>query len=150
MITLLSESTRQAVGFKATGSLTADDVVALGKHIEFAIQAAKKPIGLLADISEMDGATWSARWVEMRFLQQHTSRISRMAVVSDSKWEEIAEMVVIAAAVLQAETLYFHSSEIAEAWRWAKMTKFDERAPVRVMYPGTGLFQNYTPEYTEL
>ena len=42
------------------------------------LQRKKKPIGLLADVSEMDGADWKARWDEMRFLQKFTDRIARM------------------------------------------------------------------------
>jgi hypothetical protein len=98
----------------------------------------------------MQGASWPARWEQMRFLQRHTTQISRMAVVSDSGWEEIAEMIVVASAVLQAETLYFHSGELRQAWQWARMSSFDESMPVRVMYPGKGLFGDYTPEYTGL
>ena len=150
MIERLKESGGPAFGFKVTETLTAEDVAAIAPQIEFAIAGYKKPIGLLADLSAMHGASWSARWEQMRFLQRHTEQISRMAVVSDSQWEEIAEMIVIASAVLQAETLYFHSSEMLKAWQWAKMSSFDEGMPIRVMYPGKGLFQDYTPEYTGL
>jgi stage II sporulation SpoAA-like protein len=150
MIERLKESGGPAFGFKVTGALTAEDIAGLTPQLEFAIAEYKKPIGLLADLSAMHGASWSARWKEMRFLQHHTTQISRLAVVSDSSWEEIAAMILTAAAVLQAETLYFHSSEIRQAWQWAKMSDFDESVPVRVMFPGKGLFQNYTPEYTGL
>ena len=150
MIEKLKDSGGPAFGFKVAGTLTAEDMAGLAPQIEFAIAAYKKPIGLLADLSDMQGASWSARWEEMRFLQRHTTQISRMAVVSDSTWEEIAEMILTASAVLQAETLYFHSSEILRAWQWARMSDFDDRMPIRVMYPGKGLFQDYTPEYTGL
>ncbi len=70
-----------------------------------------------------------------------------MAVVSDSNWEDVVEMILAATAVIQAETLYFHSSEILHAWQWVNN---DDRLPLRVMYPGKGLFQKYTPAYTEL
>jgi hypothetical protein len=48
---------------------------------------------------------------------------------------------------MQAETLYFLASEIHHAWHWVRMANHDEGMPVRVIYPGKGLFQNYTPEY---
>jgi hypothetical protein len=53
-------------------------------------------------------------------------------------------------ALLQAETRYFHSSELLHAWHWVKMTRLDEGVPIRIMYPGRGLFQDYTPEYVGL
>jgi hypothetical protein len=150
MVEKLEESGGPAFGFKVAGALTVEDIAILAPQIEAAIASYGKPIGLLADFSDMAGASWSARWEEMRFLQHHTAQISRMAIVSDSKWEEIAEMIVVASAVLQAETLYFHSPEIHQAWKWARMSSFDEGMPIRVIHPGKGLFQNYTPEYTGL
>ena len=147
MIERLKESHGPAFGFKVTGQLTADDIVGISQQIDLAIADHKKPIGILADLSGMHGATWAARWEQMRFLQRHTSHIARMAVVSDDQWEDLAEMTLVATAVLQAETLYFHSSELLHAWHWVKMASHDEGTPVRVLYPGKGLFQDYTPEY---
>lgn len=150
MIERLKGSHGLAFGFNVTGTLTSDDVADLSHQIEQFIAEHKKPVGLLADLSAMHGASWAARWDEMRFLQRHTDQIARMAVISNDQWQELSEMVLVATAALQAETLYFHSSEILHAWHWAKMSKLDERAPVRVMYPGKGLFKDYTPEYVGL
>ena len=147
MIERLKESHGLAFGFKVTEKLTAEDIVGISEQIAFVIAEQKKPIGILANLSGMHGATWAARWEEMRFLQRHTDHIARLAIVSDDKWEEIAEMTVVATAVLQAETLYFHSSEMLHAWHWVKMASRAEDMPVRVLYPGKGLFQDYTPEY---
>ena len=147
MIERLAESNNVAYGFKVVGQLTAEDVVALGEEIDKAIAARGMPIGLLADLSAMQGATWAARWEEMRFLRRHTDFIARMAVVSDDQWEELREQAMVATAVLQAQTQYFTSSERAHAWHWAKMGDTDNAIPVRVMYEGKGLFSDYTPEY---
>ena len=147
MIQKLKESRGPAFGFEVVGNLTSEDITSLSQEIDAAIPDDKKPIGLLADISRMEGADWSARWQEMRFLQRHSSDIARFAVISDDEWQEIKEMVIVATAVLQAQTMYFHSSEILHAWHWVKMKKPDESMPIRVMYPGKGLFKDYTPEY---
>jgi hypothetical protein len=147
LIERLSESYGLAFGFKVAGRLTVEDVASVSQQIDFVLSGHKRHLGLLVDLSEMEGANWSARWDEMRFLQRHTERIARMEVISNDAFQEIAEMVVVASAVLQAQTLYFHSSEVHYAWHWVKNNKRDEEMPVRVMYPGRGLFQNYTPEY---
>ena len=147
MIETLKESHGRAFGFKVTGTLTADDIREVSKEIDRTIAENKQPIGIVADLSQMHGATWAGRWEEMRFLQSHSDHIARLAVVSDDRWEEIAEMTAVAAAALQAATLYFLSSEIQHAWHWARMAVGEERMPVRVMYPGKGLFQDYTPEF---
>jgi len=147
MIENFKESRGPAFGFKVIGTLTSDDIVSISEQIDIAVAGNSKPIGILADLSQMQGASWGSRWEEMRFLQRHSERIARMAVISDDEWQEIAEMVLVATAALQAQTLYFHSSEIHHAWHWVKMGKMDESVPVRLMYPGKGLFHDYTPEY---
>ena len=150
MIETLKESRGLAFGFKVIGKLTADDVALLSKQIEDVIAANKRPIGLLADLSESLGTTWAARWDEMRFLQHHSHHIARMAVICNDEWQEISEMVLVATSFMQAETVYCRSSEIAHAWHWVRMNKLDDKMPIRVMYPGKGLFQDYTPEYVGL
>ncbi len=151
MIERLKESGGSAFGFKVTGRMTAEDVQGIEKQIEFFIaERKKKPIGLLADVSEMDGADWKARWDEMRFLQKFTNHIARMSVVGPHKWEEIVDLVITGAAVLQAETRYFESSESTFAWEWARGAKNAEHVPVRVISAGTGIWKDYHPEYMGL
>jgi hypothetical protein len=147
MIEQLRETRGPAFGFKVIGKLTTEDVTQLSEQIETVIVANRKPIGLLADLSEMHGATWAARWDEMRFLQRHTDRIARMAVICNDQWQEVSEMILVATAFMQAETIYCGVSEIHHAWHWVRMNAMDEKMPIRVMYPGRGLFQDYTPEY---
>ncbi len=147
MIEQLGESRGAAVGFKVIGKLTSDDVTYLMQQIEDVIAANKKPIGILADLSEMHGATWAARWDEMRFLQRRSDHIARMAVICNDQWQEISEMILVATSFMQAETVYCDLSEIHHAWHWVRMNELDEKMPMRVMYPGRGLFQDYTPEY---
>ena len=98
----------------------------------------------------MEDADWKALWDEMRFLQQYTDHIARMAVVGADKWEEIVAVVIAGTAVLQAETRYFTNAEIGAAWEWVRTSKNADRVPVRRMYESTGLFKNDVPEYTDL
>lgn len=148
MIATLAESHGAAYGFNVVDHLTAADIAELATAIEAVIAAnGNKPIGLLSDITAMAGATWSARWQEMNFLHRHSDFIARIAIVCDNDWQEVAEMAVTAAIGMQAETRYFHSTEIAHAWNWVRMRPHEEGMPVRVIYPGTGLFSDYTPEY---
>lgn len=147
MIEKLIETRGPAYGFAVSGLLTLEDMASLTEQLDHAIGKSTKPIGLLMDLSKMAGADWPARWEEMRFLQKHSDHIARFAVIGMSDWEEIASMVLVATAALQAQTLYFRESEILHAWHWVKMGSHDEEMPQRVMYPGHGLFENYTPEY---
>ena len=147
MIEHLEHTRGPAFGFAVHGVLTAADVADLTARLDYMIGSYKKPIGVLANLSNMESADWTARWNEMRFPDRYTDQIARLAIVGASDWEEVASMMLVATAALQAQTLYFTSAEISHAWHWAKMLEHDEEMPVRLMYPGHGLFQDYAPEY---
>ena len=151
MIERLKESGGAVIGFKVVGRISGEEVKAFEPQIEFVIaQRKKRPIGILADLSQMEGTDWKARWAEMRFLQKYTEHIARMAVVGADKWEEVVAMVLAGTAVLQAETRYFTMSEIDSAWEWVRTSKNADRVPIRRLYAGTGLFKDYIPQYTDL
>lgn len=147
MIEKLAASNHRAFGFKVTGQLTTTDIADLSHQINDLLAIEKHPIGLLAELSAMHGATWSARWAEMRFLHAHTDHIARLAVISNDQWEELGESIVTTVGGLQAQTLYFHPAELAHAWHWVKLNHPDDTMPTRVIYPGSGLFANYTPDF---
>ena len=151
MIERLRESSGGVLGFKVTGKMTDEDIKAFEPQIEFLIRERKhKPIGILADLSQMRGAELKARWDEMRFLQKHTDHIARMAVVGADRWEEAMALLTAGAAVLQAETRYFDESEILRAWEWVRTSKHAEDMPVRQISAGTGIWKDYHPEYMNL
>ena len=151
MIERLRESSGGVLGFKVVGKMTGEDIKGFDREIEFLIAERKhKPIGILADLSEMHGAELSARWDEMRFLQKHTDHIARMAVVGADKWEEIVAMLTAGAAVLEAETRYFDKSQILRAWEWVRTAKHAEEMPVRQVSAATGIWKDYHPEWMDL
>jgi hypothetical protein len=151
MIERLKESSGGVIGFKVIGEMTAEDILGFEPQIGFLLAERKhKPIGILADVSEMHGAELAARWDEMRFLQKHTDHIARMAVVGTGKWEVFMAILTAGAAVLQSETRYFDSSEILHAWEWVRTAKHAEGVPVRHISPATGIWKDYRPEYMDL
>jgi len=151
MIERLRESSGGVLGFKVTGKMTDEDIKGFEPQIEFLLRERKhKPIGILADLSQMRGAELKARWDEMRFLQKHTDHIARMAVVGADRWEEAMALLTAGAAVLQAETRYFDESEILRAWEWVRTAKHAEDMPVRQISAGTGIWKDYHPEYMNL
>lgn len=91
-----------------------------------------------------------ACWENMRFLQKHTDHIARMAVVGVHGWDALAAMLTSGAAILEAETRYFDSSEIQHAWQWARSAKHAEEVPVRVISPATGIWKDYRPEFMDV
>ena len=151
MIERLNESSGGVLGFKVVGQMSSEDIKNFEPQIEALIRARKeKPIGVLADLSAMRGADWSARWNEMRFLQKHTTHIARMAVVGADKWEEVMAILTAGAAVLEAETRYFDRSEMLRAWEWVRTARHAEDMPVRRISAGTGIWKDYHPEWMDL
>jgi hypothetical protein len=151
MIERLKESSGGVLGFKVTGKLTDHDIKAFEPQIEFLLDERKhKPIGILADLSQMHGAELKARWDEMRFLQRHTDRIARMAIVGADRWEEAMALLTSGAAVLEAETRYFDESEMLRAWEWVRTAKHAEDVAVRQVSPASGIWKDYHPEYMDL
>jgi hypothetical protein len=73
-----------------------------------------------------------------------------MAVVGADKWEEIVAIVTAGAAILEAETRYFDSSEILHAWEWVRTAKHAEDVPVRQISAGTGIWKDYHPEWMDI
>ena len=151
MIERLKESSGGVIGFKVTGKMTEEDIKGMEQQIGYLLAERKhKPIGILANLSAMQGAELAARWEEMRFLQKHTDHIARMAVVGAGKWEEIMAILTAGAAVLEAETRYFDESETLRAWEWVRTAKHAEEAPVRQISAGAGIWKDYHPEYMDL
>ncbi len=149
MIERMKESHGGVIGFEVIGKLTAEEVEAFEEQIKFLIaKRRRRPIGIVADLSRMESVDWKARWEEMRFLQKYTNHIARIAVVGADQWETVAGLALTGMALLQGETLYFHSSEILHAWTWARTSKHANDAPARrQIYAATGIWKNYTPEF---
>jgi hypothetical protein len=151
VIERLKETGGIAFGFKVVGELSDEDFKRFEPQLDFFIgQHKKHPIGIVADLTDMHGAEWKARWEDMRFLRKHTNNIARMAVVGADRWEEVVEILTAGAAILQSETRYFESSEMQRAWQWARTAKHAEDMPVRVISPASGIFKNYRPEFVGL
>ncbi|HYV74529.1 MAG TPA: STAS/SEC14 domain-containing protein, partial [Candidatus Binatia bacterium] len=116
MIERLKEYSGWVFGLKVTGRVTEDEVKTFEPQLKFAIdQRKKRPIGILADLTEMDGVDLKARWEELRFLHKYSDQIARVALVGAKPWEEVVSTVVGGTALFTAETRYFHPNEIQQA-----------------------------------
>ena len=150
MIERLKESGTQAFGFKVTGTVTAEEVAAFLPQMEFAIaERHKRPIGILADLTAMEGADWNARWQEIQFLSKHADHIARVAVVGAHKWEELKAEILGGTVLIQAETRYYHGPDVLHAWHWVK-TGDSGAAPGRTILPKDSLMSGYVPEYMDV
>ena len=77
MIERLKESRGAAFGFKVVGRISGDEVTAFEPQIAFLIKERKeRPIGILADLSQMEGADWEHIGMRCVF-SRNTPTISR-------------------------------------------------------------------------
>ncbi len=151
MIERLKASSGGVIGFKVEGRLSVEEEEEMEQQIQFLIQSRRKrPIGILLHLAEMDSMDLAARWQEIRFLQKWNEHIGRMAVVGAHAWEKVSSLFVAAAAVLQSETLYFHESEMAQAWQWVRTSKHaQDPAPPRIS-AASGVWKDYHSEYMDV
>ena len=150
MIQRMKESEGRAFGFKVTGKITADEVVAFLPQIERAIaERGKRTIGILADLTDMTGTDWAARWEEIKFLSKYSEHIERVAVVGAHRWEELKAEILGGTVLVQAETRYYHGPDILHAWHWVK-TGDAAAGPGQTILPKGSLKAGYKPEYMDV
>jgi SpoIIAA-like len=150
MIQRLKESEGRAFGFKVAGKVTADEVAAFLPQIERAIaERGKRTIGILADLTDMTGTDWAARWEEIQFLSKYAEHIERVAVVGAHRWEELKAEILGGTVLVQAETRYYHGPDILHAWHWVK-TGDASGGPGQTILPKGSLMAGYNPEYMDV
>ncbi len=149
MIERLSESNERAIGFKVSGRVTAEEIESFAGQVGFVFgKRGSRKVGILADLSGLEGVDWKARLKEVSFLRDWSDQIERVAIVGAHRWEEVMAEILGSTVLVQAETRYFPSSEILHAWHWVKTGQSPD-APVRRVYPREGLMAGYVPEYSE-
>lgn len=150
MIERLRESDDKAFGFRVSGTVTAEEVEAFEPQLEQAIaRRGKRSIGILADLSALQGVEWAARWEEIQFLGRHAGQIERVAIVGASKWEEVKAEILAGTVLIQAETRYYPGAEVLHAWHWVKTGEAGAISG-RAILPKGALMAGYVPEYTEV
>ncbi|MEP6994616.1 MAG: STAS/SEC14 domain-containing protein [Acidobacteriota bacterium] len=150
MIERLRESDDKAFGFRAVGTVTAEDVEAFEPQLELAIgRRGKRTIGILADLSAMQGIEWAARWEEIKFLSRSAEHIERVAIVGAGKWESVKAQVLAGTVLIQAETRYYAAADILHAWHWVKTGDAVGVAGQPILRKDA-LMKGYVPEYSEV
>ena len=130
--------------------MTAEELEAFEPQLEQAIaRRGNRTIGILADLSAMEGIEWAARWEEIRFIGRHAEHIERVAVVGAGKWESVKAQILAGTVLIQAETRYYPDADILHAWHWAKTGDAVGVAGQPIL-PKDALMKGYVPEYTEV
>ena len=115
MIEQLSSPAARAVGFKMSGKLHDEDYKKFVPLVDAAI-AKEGKVRILAEFHDFHGWDLHALWDDIKFSTTHCTKIERIALVGDKKWE--AWMAKVCKPFTMAKIQYFDASNSAAAWKW--------------------------------
>jgi len=137
------------LGFAIEGKLTTEDIRDLLPEMDEDVRRAHKKLRLLIDINEMHGANIKAEWELFEVLKHHMKDIEYIAIVGAHSWTKVMSEILADSVFIMAETRYFKTEEIDDAWTWLNTAAHPKHIPVRkVISNDKGLFTKYgSPDY---
>ena len=115
MITALARTKGSVLGFTLSGKLHDEDYRHFVPAVDAAITAHGK-VRLLAHFSDFHGWDLHALWDDIKFATLHCSKVERVALVGELRWEEW--MAKVCKPFTLAQVRYFDASQIDGAWEW--------------------------------
>ena len=116
MIEQLDRSSGNVVGFKLSGKLHDEDYKHFVPLVDAAIGSGKAK--LLAWFHDFHGWDMHAFWDDTKFATTHCTKIEKIALVGDKKWEEW--MAKVCKPFTMAKVRYFDVADIENAWKWVE------------------------------
>jgi hypothetical protein len=115
MIERLTGGSEKVLGFKISGKLHDEDYKTFVPLIDDAI-AKEGKVRLLAQFHDFHGWDLHALWDDVKFSTTHCTKIERIALVGDRKWEEW--MAKVCKPFTMAKVQYFDAGQLDAAWAW--------------------------------
>lgn len=115
MIEQLPESTEQVLAFKMSGKLHDADYKTFVPIVDAAVAKHGK-VRILAQFHDFHGWDMHALWDDTVFATTHCSKIDRIALVGEKKWEEW--MAKVCKPFTMAKIEYFDASQMDAARKW--------------------------------
>lgn len=115
MIEQLPSPTKDVLGFKLSGKLHDADYKTFVPAIDAALAQGGK-VRLLAQFHDFHGWDAHALWDDIQFSTTHCTKIERIALVGDKKWEQW--MATVCKPFTMAKVQYFDAAQIDDAWKW--------------------------------
>lgn len=104
-----------AIWIEINGKITRDDYRKLLEPMTEQFESGK-PVSVLVQMKDYDGAELGAMWEDMKFGFGHLKNLRRMAIVTDKKWLEVLTNVID--PLFSAEMKPFSTEGEMEAWEW--------------------------------
>ena len=115
MIEVLPSPSEKVLGFKMSGKLHDADYKTFVPLID-ATAAKQGKVRLLAQFHDFHGWDLHALWDDIKFSTTHCTKIERIAMVGDKKWE--AWMAKVCKPFTMAKIKYFDAADMNAAWAW--------------------------------
>ena len=117
MFEILPESTKDCIGFKVSGKVSAEDYDRLIPKLDEAIEA-HGTINLLVVLGDFDG--WDgldAAKADFRLGTQQYRQVAKAAFVAEGKWQR-GMIKILDPFTRHTEERTFEPDEIDAAWQW--------------------------------
>jgi hypothetical protein len=115
MIEKIERGSGKVIGFKLSGKLHDEDYKHFVPLVDKAI-AEEGKVRLLAQFHDFHGWDMHALWDDTKFSTTHCTKIEKIALVGEKKWEEW--MAKVCKPFTMAKIEYFNASDIEDAWKW--------------------------------
>jgi hypothetical protein len=115
MIEVLPSDNEKVLAFKMSGTLHDADYARFVPAIDDAVAKHGK-VRLLAQFHDFHGWDLKALWDDIKFSTTHCTKIDRIALVGEKKWEQW--MAKVCKPFTMAKIEYFDAAQIDAAWKW--------------------------------
>ncbi len=115
MIEAINTQHDHILAFKISGKLHDEDYKLFVPLVDEAIAEGGK-VRILAQFHDFDGWDAHALWDDIKFSTTHCTKIERIALVGESKWEQ--HMATVCKPFTMAKIQYFDASQIDDAIEW--------------------------------
>lgn len=115
MIESLASTDSRTLAFKVSGKLHDDDYKTFVPLVDEAI-ANEGRVRILAQFHDFAGWDAHALWDDIKFATTHCTKIEKVALVGEKRWEEW--MTKVCKPFTEASLKFFDVSEIDAAWSW--------------------------------
>src|SRR5262245_11348018 len=116
MIEQLPRSMGNVLGFQLSGKLHDEDYKHFVPLVDAAIAKHPDDVRILAHFHDFHGWDLKALWDDIKFSTTHCTKVKKIALVGEKKWEEW--MAKVCKPFTMASIKYFDVGEIEQAWRW--------------------------------
>jgi hypothetical protein len=115
MIEKLDSPAAGVLGFRISGKLQDEDYKTFVPAVDAAIAGGGKT-RILAQFHDFQGWDAKALWDDIKFSTTHCTKIERIALVGEKKWEEW--MAKVCKPFTMAKIKYFDAKDVDAAWKW--------------------------------